>query len=135
MLFLFCKIIFSVFTRRHSFFFCEHSYKMGQIAESHQIAYFRNGFLRMLQQSAGGVQTVLHNELHERHSLMPLEIGAESGTVHAHFSGNIVERNRVDVMCHDVCADLLHTPHVALDSYRLTGKRVICCGEDGRQDI
>ena len=89
----------------------------------------------MLQQAAGGVQTVLRNELQERHSLMPLEIGAESGTVHAHFSGNVIQRNRVDVMCHDVCADLLHTPHVALNTYRLAAKRVIRCGEDRPQEL
>ena len=89
----------------------------------------------MFQQSAGSVQTVLRNELHERYSLMPLEIGAESGTVHPHFGGNIVQRNGMNVMCHDVCADLLHTPHVALNAYRLAGKRVICCGEDRWQQM
>ena len=105
---------------------------MGQIVESHQITYFRYGFLRVLQQAAGGVQTVLRNELREGHSFVSFEIGAESRAVHTHFGGDIVERNRVDVMCHDVCTDLLHTSHVPIDAYRLAGKCVIRCGENYR---
>ena len=36
---------------------------MGQVVESYEIAYLRHGFLRMPQQLAGRVQTVLRDEL------------------------------------------------------------------------
>lgn len=98
---------------------------MRQVVEAYKIAYLRHRFLRMFQQIASRVQTILGDELRKCHSLAPLEIRAERRTVHAHFCRNIIQRNGMNVMLHHVCADLLHPPHVPLDAHRFSSKRAV----------
>ena len=64
-------------------------------------------FLRVFQQFASGVQAVLRDELREGHPLASLEISAERRAAHARFRSDVVQRDSMDVVRHDVCRDLL----------------------------
>lgn len=105
---------------------------MRQVVESDKITYLRHSFLRVLQQLASGIQTVLRDELRKGHPLAPLEIGAERRTVHAHLRRNIVQRNGMNVVLHYVCANLLHTPNVLLDTHRFPCKYMVGRSENDR---
>ena len=94
---------------------------MRQVVETDRIANFGYPFLRMLQQFASGIQTIPGDELREGHPFASFEVGAERRTVHARFCRNIIQSNRMDVVRHDVCRDLLHPPHVPLDAHGTTG--------------
>lgn len=81
---------------------------MGQVVESDHIANLRYALLRMFKQLAGRIYAVSGDELREGHSLASFEVGAECRTVHARLRRNIVQSDGVDVVLHDVCADLPH---------------------------
>ena len=98
---------------------------MRQVVETDRIANFRHSFLRMLQQIASRVQTVLCDELRKCHPLAPLEIRTERRTIHAHFRCNIIQCNGMNIVLHHVCANLLHTSHVFLDAHRLPCKYMV----------
>ena len=86
----------------------EDTVEMRDIVESYGIAYFRHLHLRMYQQLASRIQTIPGNELGKSHSLAPLEIRAERRTVHADLGRNLIQRDGMDVMRHQISADLLH---------------------------
>ena len=106
---------------------------MRQIVKSYKITDFGYGLLRMFQQFTRRVQTILSNELRESHPLAPLEIGTERRTVHAYLRCNVVQRNGMDIMLHHVCAYLLHTPNVLLDTHRLSCERAVGRSKDDWQ--
>ena len=106
---------------------------MGQVVEPNHIAYFRYLFLRVFQQFASGVQAVLRDELREGHPLASLEISAERRAAHARFRSDVVQRDSMDVVRHDVCRDLLYPPHIPLDADRVAGERMIRRRKNDRQ--
>lgn len=111
----------------------EDTVEMRDVVESYGIAYFRHLLLRMYQQLASRIQTIPGNELGKSHSLAPLEIRAERRTVHADLGRNLIQRDGMDVMRHQISADLLHAPHIPLDAHRLPRKRMVGRGENDRQ--
>ena len=111
----------------------EDTVEMRDIVESYGIAYFRHLLLRMYQQLASRIQTIPGNELGKSHSLAPLEIRAERRAVHADLGRNLIQRDGMDVMRHQISADLLHAPHIPLDAHRLPRKRMVGRGENHRK--
>ena len=111
----------------------EDTVEMRDIVESYGIAYFRHLLLRMYQQLAGRVHTITGNELGKSNSLASLEIGTKRRTVHTNLGRNLIQRDGMDVMRHQISADLLHAPHVPLDAHRLPRKRMVGRGENDRQ--
>lgn len=68
--------LLSILGRRHAHCTCKHPHEMREVVEPHRIANFRHSFLRMFQQIASRVQTVLRDELRKGHPLASLKIGA-----------------------------------------------------------
>lgn len=125
--------LLSILGWRHSHCTCKHPHEMRQVVEAYKITYFRHSFLRMFQQIASRVQTVLRDKLRKGHPFAPLKIGTERRTVHAHFCRNIIQRNGMNVMLHHVYANLLHTPNVLLDTHRFPCKYMVGRGKNDRK--
>lgn len=117
--------LLSILGWRHSNCTCKHPHEMRKIIEPDRIANLRDSFLRVLQQLASGIQTVLRDELRKGHPLAPLEIGAERRTVHTHLHRNVVQCDGMNVVLHHVCANLLHTPNVLLNTHRFPCKYMV----------
>lgn len=124
---------FAVFRGRDANRFGEHAHEMRQIVESDREAYLRNLLMRVFQEFACGVQPVHGNESRECHSLASPEKRTERRTVHSDLGCDVVERDVVDIVRHDVGADMLYPPYVAFHADRSARKGAVGRREYRRQ--
>lgn len=125
--------LFPILARRQPHCCREHPHEMRQVVKTNHIANLRHSFLRVLQQLASCVQTVLRDELWKGHHFVLFEIGAKRRTVHPHLLRNVVQCDGMNIVFHHVCANLLHTPNVLLDAHRFPCKYMVGRGENNRK--